>query len=258
MYECTIIAKDNINFKSKAFECTLINNIQEFKSYTEYNTNDDIYIEEIQKILLLHKIKLYLLKTNKINEKNYKSINTINLANLQYSCKFISIAYFMTMLLDVINFMVECIDIQKNISKWIKIVPIFIFIRNQKNQIICGYLMNYVEGEQIKCVIKDEFYWEHNRKKINSKVISLLNSLTRNKIMTYDLNYENLIWNRYLNELYYTGIEFNYFQHPSYSNEDDDIKTNNDLIKESLMLLNDESQDFIDLIISCIYSDRKS
>jgi phosphotransferase system IIA component len=256
------ISKSKYKINCSASNCTLINNINDFVSITEYSIDNKIQINILQDKILLYGIKLYLLNTNNINKKNYKEINKITISNLQYCCKFVSIAYYTSMLLDIINFMICCIDIQRNISKWIKIVPIFVFVVTQEGHIICGYLMNYVEAEQIDDIIQDKLYWEYNNKKINNKIISLIDKLTQHNITIYNISYHDLLWDRTADLLYYTGIEYDEFHHPVFDDEIIDneyIKNNNNLIKQNLHLLSDNNDNnLIDMVINCVYPDRKN
>jgi len=227
------------------YNCDSLNDIYKLVKYFDQLYDYD-YILKIQKLLADYKIKLYLINTNKINKNNYKDTNIIILSNLHYYCKFVSFSTHVDILLNSIEFMIKCIDLQKKISKWIKIIPIFIFIKNNHNQIICGYLMEYVEGEKISSIIKYNYI---NYKKINQKINSLIDTFSLNNIIIYELNFDNLIWDNDSEILYYTGIDYHYFIHPTFNYPyDDNAEENNNRLK----IYTNNSFEYINELFNCI------
>lgn len=214
--------ENNIGNQHDSFK--LLNNLTEL-------FNDDINLESTQILINKNKIQLYLNETFIIGNFIYNEIYSIEFDNKKYYYKPISTIYLNYILLDSIQFILDSIYVQKQINEMIKIIPIIVFYKDKDNNIICGYLIDYVEAERISEIIYEPLYWYFYGKTINQQIYLLLDNLTKNRIRPFNLTYNDFIWNKKNNSLYYIGLSFYPFYHPFNNNK---IKMHNDMFKVKL------------------------
>jgi hypothetical protein len=193
--------------------------------------NNDINLQKSQEIITQNNFELYINESFVIDNFIYNEIYTIKLNNKTYFYRPISTIYMNYILLDSIEFILNSINIQKEIKEMIKIISIIVFNKDKNNNIICGYLMEYINSIKISNLIYEPLYWYFNGKTINKQIFLLLDILTNNKVRPFNLTYNDLLWNKNNNLLSYIGPAYYSFYHP-FNNEK--IRMHNDIIKIKL------------------------